>query len=78
MYSLGSQTHHFEHGEQWNLQRKTRVVTKIVIIYKSMHVTKSSMHDRVLNAKLYFKIVKDVRFHICIPQIKNAEFNNNS
>jgi hypothetical protein len=44
MYSLGSQTHHFEHGEQWNLQRKTRVVTKIVIIYKSMHVTKSSIY----------------------------------
>ena len=35
------------------------------------------MHDIGLNIKLYCKILKDMRFHICIQQIYNTEFSNN-
>jgi len=35
------------------------------------------MHDKRLSTKLYFKILKDLRCHICNPQIWNTKFSSN-
>ena len=37
----------------------------------------SSMDDIGLSTQFYFKILKDMWFHICIPQIYKTEFSNN-
>jgi len=39
------------------------------LINNTLNVAKSSMHDIGLSTKLYIKVLKDMPFHICIPQI---------
>ena len=59
MHSLKSRTNRFEDGAQ----------RAYSIINNTLNVANSSMHDIGLSTTLYIKILKDMLFHICIPQI---------